>query len=208
VNANMFVWRHVFSTVGLFRAGVAEDVDWGYRSRALPFRMRYAADAIVEHPARREWTDLIEKWRLATHNHYALARERRFGKLRFLARSWLILISPMVHIPWCWFRANSTHSINGSGRSAFWFDCALAIFGMQSSLMEDSICSGLGPMGRRTTLEPTRILPGVHSSSNASSTNSSISAPSRRATKTRCKLSPCRQTRCHTNMVQVYGSVT
>lgn len=99
VNANMFVWRDVFTKVGLFRAGVPEDVDWGYRARALGFRLRYATDAVVEHPARREWSDLIRKWRLISTNHYALAREQRFGKLRFFARSWLVLISPLVDIP-------------------------------------------------------------------------------------------------------------
>jgi glycosyltransferase involved in cell wall biosynthesis len=99
VNANMFVWRDVFARVGFFRVGAPEDVDWGRRATALGFRLRYAADAVVEHPARREWPDLIRKWRLTTRNHYVLARERPFGKLRFFARSWLILISPVVHIP-------------------------------------------------------------------------------------------------------------
>jgi GT2 family glycosyltransferase len=99
VNANMFVRRDVFTKVGLFRAGVPEDVDWGARATALGFRLQYAADARVEHPARRDWPDLIRKWRLTTSNHYALARMRRFGRLRWFARSWLILFSPLIHIP-------------------------------------------------------------------------------------------------------------
>jgi glycosyltransferase involved in cell wall biosynthesis len=99
VTANMFVWRNVFPRVGFFRVGLPEDVDWGRRAAALGFRLRYAADVVVEHPARRDWAGLIRKWRLTTSNHYALARQTPFGRLRFFGRSWLILISPVIHIP-------------------------------------------------------------------------------------------------------------
>ena len=95
--ANMFVAREVFTKVGLFRAVVSEDVDWGKRATALGLRLRYVGDAVVSHPARREWSDLIGKWRRMTRESYALALEHPWGKLRWFARSWLILLSPLVH---------------------------------------------------------------------------------------------------------------
>jgi GT2 family glycosyltransferase len=97
VTANMFTRRNVFTTVGAFRTEVSEDVDWGHRAAALGFRMRYVADAVVSHPARREWSDLIRKWRRMTRQAYALAREQPYGRLRWFGRSWLILLSPLVH---------------------------------------------------------------------------------------------------------------
>lgn len=97
VTANMFTRRDVFLRVGPFRTEVSEDVDWGHRAVALGFRLRYVADAVVSHPARREWSDLIRKWRRLTRGAYALACEQPYGRLWWFCRSWLILLSPLVH---------------------------------------------------------------------------------------------------------------
>jgi glycosyltransferase involved in cell wall biosynthesis len=99
VTANMFTRRDVFDRVGAFRVGVSEDLDWGKRAATLGFRMRYAVDVVVAHPARREWSDLIRKWRRLTGESFAVTSEQRYGKLRWFARSWLILLSPFVHFP-------------------------------------------------------------------------------------------------------------
>src|SRR5271165_81940 len=66
VTANMFVPRTVFDRVGPFRAGVAEDRDWGLRAVEAGCRWRFAPDAIVSHPARRDWAELTRKWRRLT----------------------------------------------------------------------------------------------------------------------------------------------
>jgi glycosyltransferase involved in cell wall biosynthesis len=98
VTANMFTRRDVLDRVGAFRVGVSEDRDWGQRATALGYRMRYAPDTVVAHPARREWSDLIRKWRRMTSESFALTCERPYGRLRWFARSWLILLSPLVHV--------------------------------------------------------------------------------------------------------------
>jgi hypothetical protein len=72
--------------------------NWGRRATPLGFRLqcsrrrrRASGEARVDGADPQVAADL--------NNHYALARKKRFGKLRFFARSWLILISPLVDIP-------------------------------------------------------------------------------------------------------------
>ena len=55
---NMFLPRRVFEQVGQFRNGVSEDMDWSFRARAMGFRLGYAPEAVVGHPARADWTEL------------------------------------------------------------------------------------------------------------------------------------------------------
>ena len=99
VTANMFTRRDVFDRVGMFRVGVSEDLDWGQRASALGFRIRYTPDAVVTHPARRHWRDLLRKWRRLTSESYMLVCEQPYGKVWWFARSWLILLSTFAHIP-------------------------------------------------------------------------------------------------------------
>jgi glycosyltransferase involved in cell wall biosynthesis len=99
VTANMFTRRDVFDRVGLFRVGVSEDLDWGQRASALGFRIRYSPEAVVTHPARRHWRDLLRKWRRLTSESYKLVCEQPYGKVWWFARSWLILLSTFAQIP-------------------------------------------------------------------------------------------------------------
>ena len=62
VTANLFTRRDVFDAIGGFRANVSEDADWCLRARDAGYRIAYAADAIVAHPARRTWPELTRKW--------------------------------------------------------------------------------------------------------------------------------------------------
>jgi glycosyltransferase involved in cell wall biosynthesis len=96
-SGNMFVPREIFDTVGGFRSGVAEDLDWGRRAVAANYRFRYAAEVVVSHPARRNWPELTQKWRKATREAYAAAVETPNGRFRWLLRSFAILASPFVH---------------------------------------------------------------------------------------------------------------
>lgn len=96
-SGNLFVRKRVFEQVGGFRSGVSEDVEWSRRAHALGFTLHHAPGAIVIHPARREWGDLVRKWERATRESYLLARERRWGTLRWLLRSWAVLLSPLPH---------------------------------------------------------------------------------------------------------------
>ena len=94
---NMFVSRAIFDRVGGFRSGVAEDRDWGNRAVALGYQWRYAPDVAVSHPARRDWPELARKWRRMVDEAYAMTKEKPFGRLRWVFRSWLILFSPFFH---------------------------------------------------------------------------------------------------------------
>jgi glycosyltransferase involved in cell wall biosynthesis len=94
---NMFVPRSIFSKVGEFRSNVSEDKDWGQRASAQGFRWKYAPNARVSHPARREWEELRSKWRKTIHETYRLANERPAGRLRWMLRSWMVLCSPVPH---------------------------------------------------------------------------------------------------------------
>ncbi len=95
---NMFVSRSIFTRVGGFRTGVAEDKDWGQRAVKLGFHWKYAADVRVSHPARRDWDDLRRKWRRLVRESYLLTKEQRFGHLQWIARSWIVLFSPIFHV--------------------------------------------------------------------------------------------------------------
>jgi glycosyltransferase involved in cell wall biosynthesis len=96
VTANVFMPRAVFAKVGGFRVGVSEDKDWGRRATALGLRWSYASDVRVSHPARRDWEDLCRKWRRLVRESYLLDKERRFGRLLWAARAWLVLLASVV----------------------------------------------------------------------------------------------------------------
>jgi GT2 family glycosyltransferase len=98
VTANMFVRRDVFDAVGPFRTGVSEDVDWGWRANRLGYRLEYAPEAVVAHPARRDWDELTRKWRRTLREMFSLAAEGPRGRLLWFVRTWALLVSPVSGI--------------------------------------------------------------------------------------------------------------
>jgi glycosyltransferase involved in cell wall biosynthesis len=62
VTANLFATRSAADAIGPFHNGVAEDLDWCLRARALGFRLAFNGRSIVGHPARRTWDELTLKW--------------------------------------------------------------------------------------------------------------------------------------------------
>ena len=96
-SGNMFVSREIFDRVGGFRGQVAEDVDWGQRAIAANYRFRYAPDVVVSHPARRNWTELTEKWRKTSRETFAATIEKPNGRALWFVRSFAVLASPFVH---------------------------------------------------------------------------------------------------------------
>ncbi len=94
---NMFVPRDVFDEVGPFRSGLSEDIDWSHRARAKGFRLDYVPDALVKHPARRNWDDLMARWSRMLDEQFALACERRFGRLKWAGAGLLMPISIIPH---------------------------------------------------------------------------------------------------------------
>jgi cellulose synthase/poly-beta-1,6-N-acetylglucosamine synthase-like glycosyltransferase len=82
-SGNMWVWRKVFDSVGGFRVGVAEDMDWSFRARAAGFRLGYEPGAVVSHLARSDWSELLRRWRRVLAEHYLLTEEKPFRTLRW-----------------------------------------------------------------------------------------------------------------------------
>jgi len=97
VTANLFCTRTVFDKVGPFKVGVSEDKEWSLRARSLGFRIGYAANAVVAHPARRNWTELRKKWDRMTSESYMLWREQGKGTAQWVIRTWSLLPSILVH---------------------------------------------------------------------------------------------------------------
>jgi glycosyltransferase involved in cell wall biosynthesis len=98
VTASMFVRREVFDAVGPFRAGVSEDVDWCHRARGMGYRLGYAPQAMVGHPARRTWAELKRKSERLVAESYALYREAPYGRVQWFAWAWLGPVSILPHL--------------------------------------------------------------------------------------------------------------
>lgn len=94
---NMFVKRAVFERVGGFRAGVSEDMEWSFRARAMGFRLGYAERAVVGHPARKTWAELTRRWSRMLAEDLQLARETRFGALRYALKAAAMPLSIIPH---------------------------------------------------------------------------------------------------------------
>lgn len=99
VTANLFTRRQVFDRIGGFRTEVSEDLEWCQRAGRAGFKLIYADNAIVAHPARTNWDELAKKWRRLQSESFALTLERPGGRWRWLARAWLLPPSIIAHAP-------------------------------------------------------------------------------------------------------------
>lgn len=99
VTANLFCARKVFDAVGGFRVGVSEDKDWSHRARDAGYRIGYAVDAVVGHPARRTWVELQRKWRRLNQETFALALDRPRGRPLWFLRLLALPPSAVAHTP-------------------------------------------------------------------------------------------------------------
>ncbi|WP_293904505.1 glycosyltransferase [Phenylobacterium sp.] len=96
VTANLFCARAVFEAVGGFRVGVPEDLDWCHRARAAGYRIGYAPDARVGHPARRTWTEIVRKWSRLNEEAFGLARTERMGRVKWLVKALAMPLSAIA----------------------------------------------------------------------------------------------------------------
>lgn len=99
VTANLFCRRECFERTGGFRSGVSEDLDWSHRARDLGYKIGYAADAVVGHPARRTWSELQTKWRRMGAEAFGLAATKPGGRLWWFTRSLALPLSAFAHTP-------------------------------------------------------------------------------------------------------------
>jgi len=89
--ANMLARRNVFATVGAFSGSLRSggDADWGQRVASAGFALHYCDAAVVQHPARRSYKELVGKVRRT------VAGERdRHPSSRSCARFCLEALSP------------------------------------------------------------------------------------------------------------------
>ncbi|MGE5504553.1 MAG: glycosyltransferase [Actinomycetota bacterium] len=98
--ANIVVPRSVFRAVGPFRNGeLPEDLEWGRRAHALGFRLAYAPDAVIRHPARKSWDELRRKTDRTTFHARNYMRERPLFHLKWAAYTAGIASPPLYK---CW----------------------------------------------------------------------------------------------------------
>lgn len=97
---NLVVRRAVLDAVGPFAGlAVAEDRDWGHRATGMGYRIRYVPGMKVYHPARQDFSEMKTKWDRHTAHDYVSARARPGGRLRFLAKTLAMALSPLAEIP-------------------------------------------------------------------------------------------------------------
>ena len=97
VTANLFATRAVFDAVGGFRTSVPEDIDWCNRARAMGYRIAYASQAIVAHPARSSWSALKRKWQRLTREGLALDAEAGLSNSQRALKAATVALSPVLH---------------------------------------------------------------------------------------------------------------
>ena len=94
---NLFCPRPLFLRVGGFKTGVSEDVEWSRRAQADGFALGYAPLAVVGHPARRSWTELVSKWKRINAETWGLSAGGPARRLRWILRTLLLPGSAVVH---------------------------------------------------------------------------------------------------------------
>lgn len=97
VTANLFCRADTFAKVGPFKTEVSEDLEWCHRARSKGYRLVYAPDAVVGHPARANWHELKVKWRRINRETYASNRRSGRGLAYWLGRTWLLPASIIPH---------------------------------------------------------------------------------------------------------------
>jgi GT2 family glycosyltransferase len=96
---NLFCTRATFEAVGGFRVGLSEDVEWSRRAVAAGYRLGYAPEAVVGHPARRTWVELTRKWRRLNLETFGLWAGTPLRGPRWFLRSLALPLSAVVHTP-------------------------------------------------------------------------------------------------------------
>lgn len=120
---NMAVRREVFAAVGGFAGiGVAEDVDWGRRARALGFGIDYVPEMAIATPARGSFDELARKWDRHISHGYAELRGAG-GRLRWALKALALAVSPLAELP----RLALTRRLSGRRARLLAFACLVRI---------------------------------------------------------------------------------
>jgi hypothetical protein len=88
----------MFEAVGMFGGiEIQEDLEWCQRAVCKGFRLGYAREALVGHPARRDWNELKRKWLRMNFQMYRMTTRTLGGRLKWIMLSLAMLPSAMVH---------------------------------------------------------------------------------------------------------------
>jgi GT2 family glycosyltransferase len=99
VTAGLFCRRELFEKVGGFLAGLPEDMEWSQRAVRAGYRLGYAADAVVGHPARKTWDELVKKWRRMNREGFLFHATTRSSLVIYAMRALLLPLSAIAHTP-------------------------------------------------------------------------------------------------------------
>jgi cellulose synthase/poly-beta-1,6-N-acetylglucosamine synthase-like glycosyltransferase len=100
VTANLFTRRAIFEAVGAFScSGASEDVEWCQRAVSRGYRLGYDSSAVVAHPARPNWFEVLKKTRRTEVEMFKLKVRSNTDRLRWLLRSFAYPLSAVVHTP-------------------------------------------------------------------------------------------------------------
>ncbi|RVU34089.1 glycosyltransferase [Hwanghaeella grinnelliae] len=96
---NLAMKRATYDKVGPFAGiNVAEDRDWGRRAHNLGVRTLYCSPMRVYHPARKEFSEMQQKWRRHTLHDFEDHRNAGKSLLAWYARAFAVFASGFVHI--------------------------------------------------------------------------------------------------------------
>jgi glycosyltransferase involved in cell wall biosynthesis len=96
---NMFCRRETFDRVGPFLNGVSEDKEWSQRAVERGVTLGYVENAVVGHPARRNWGELVAKWRRLNREGFLLHMAVGGRRVWWVARCLAMPASAIAHTP-------------------------------------------------------------------------------------------------------------
>jgi glycosyltransferase involved in cell wall biosynthesis len=99
--ANLAVRKDLFEAIGPFISGllISEDVEWGQRAQAKGHEIAFVADMWIATPARETWAEVKRRWDRQVGQQHAEMVRLPFGRLRFLAKTLAMPLSPLAELP-------------------------------------------------------------------------------------------------------------
>ncbi|MGB7441719.1 MAG: glycosyltransferase, partial [Coleofasciculaceae cyanobacterium] len=87
--ANLFTWKKTIDAVGLFDDSLKSsgDREWGQRVFSAGYKLVYAEDTCVRHPARYSWSQLRKKIVRVVGGHQDLDKLREKSSIKFFLNS-------------------------------------------------------------------------------------------------------------------------
>lgn len=96
---NMAVRAGVFRAVGPFGpVGTMEDTEWGQRATAAGYRRAYLAEARVDTPSCRSFTELARRWDRHVAHEFGRMAQTRTGMFKWSLKAAVIAVSPPAEI--------------------------------------------------------------------------------------------------------------